>query len=340
MLRKILMMFAGLSLCLTSAAAAGQNNLAAGLYANMATSKGNILLRLDQDKTPLTVANFVGLAEGTKDSNRGKGVHFYDGLTFHRVISNFMIQGGDPQGTGRGGPGYTFPDEFNPSLRFDGPGVLAMANAGPNTNGSQFFITHVATPWLNGKHTIFGQVVKGQDVVNAIRKGDKINKVTIIRVGAKAKGFKADQQAFAKLLRQAKAKIKDQMRAKMTKDETIIHKRWPNAITTPSGLMYVVTHAGSGDTTPPRGTLITTNYTGYLLNGTKFDSSVDRGQPFKFRVGMHRVIKGWDEAFLSMKKGEKRTLIIPPDLGYGARGAGGVIPPNATLVFDVELLNF
>lgn len=340
MLGRIFMVFLSLTLCMTGQAAAGQGGLSDGLYARMATSKGDILLQLYPDKTPLTVANFVGLAEGTKDSNRGKGVHFYDGLTFHRVISNFMIQGGDPQGNGRGGPGYTFPDEFDPSLHFDGPGVLAMANSGSNTNGSQFFITHVATPWLNGRHTIFGKVVKGQDVVNAIRMGDKINSVSIIRVGAKAKAFKADQRAFDKLLSQKEAGVKAQQMKKMAEVQSIIKKRWPNAIKTPSGLMYVVTKKGSGDATPKKGAIVTANYTGRLLNGTKFDSSIDRGRPFKFPVGMHRVIKGWDEAFMGMKKGEKRTLIIPPQLAYGSRGAGNVIPPDATLVFDVELLDF
>jgi len=215
-----------------------------------------------------------------------------------------------------------------------------MANAGPNTNGSQFFITHVATPWLNGKHTIFGKVIKGQDVVNAIRKGDKINSVSIIRVGAKAQAFKADQQAFDKLLHHLEAGIKARQEKKMAAEQRIIKKKWPNAIKTPSGLMYVITKKGSGDATPKKGTLVTADYTGRFLDGKKFDSSIDRGRPLKFQVGMHRVIKGWDEAFLRMKKGEKRTLIIPPQLAYGSRGAGHVIPPDTTLVFDVELLDF
>lgn len=162
-----------------------------GLYADMVTNKGKIRIKLEFKKTPLTVANFVGLAEGTKNSSRNKGVKFYDGLTFHRVIDNFMIQGGDPLGTGRGGPGYTFPDEFDPSLMHDSPGILSMANSGPNTNGSQFFITHKATPWLNGKHTVFGKVVTGLDVVNKIKKGDKIVSIKIIRNGTEARQFQA-----------------------------------------------------------------------------------------------------------------------------------------------------
>jgi cyclophilin family peptidyl-prolyl cis-trans isomerase len=191
-------MFALFLLTFTTGEGISMDNqkLVDGLYAKFITSKGDILIRLELEKTPLTVTNFVGLAEGTKDSNRGKSVRFYDGLTFHRVIPNFMIQGGDPVGNGSGGPGYKFPDEIDTTLRHDAPGVLSMANAGPGTNGSQFFITHVKTPWLDGKHTVFGHVVEGQDVVNAIRQGDTIKNISIIRMGIKAMAFKADQESF------------------------------------------------------------------------------------------------------------------------------------------------
>jgi peptidylprolyl isomerase len=177
-----------------------------GLYALMDTSKGEILLRLEFEKVPMTVVNFVGLAEGSVDSNRGAGVRFYDGLKFHRVIKKFMIQGGDPRGNGSGGPGYKFPDEFHPKLRHNSAGVLSMANSGRNTNGSQFFITHVATPHLNGLHTVFGRVVKGQEIVDAIREGDKIKRLSIIRAGDKARDFVADQATFDRLVQQVQNK--------------------------------------------------------------------------------------------------------------------------------------
>jgi peptidylprolyl isomerase len=319
-----------------------ETQLKNGMYARFDTSKGEILCSLEFEKTPLTVANFVGLAEGTKELGGGPGTtghKFYDGLTFHRVIPDFMIQGGCPLGTGTGGPGYTFPDEIDPSLKHTGPGVLSMANAGPGTNGSQFFITHVATPWLDGKHTVFGHVVKGQDVVDKIEGGDTINTISIIRVGDKATEFKSDQAAFDALLDSIDQRAREKEAAALDAVKKEIESRWPEAISTASGLKYVVVAEGSGDATPAKGTAVKAHYTGKLLDGTKFDSSYDRGQPIEFPVGAGRVIKGWDEAFLDMKKGEKRVLIIPSHLGYGPAGRGP-IPPNATMVFDVELVDF
>ncbi len=317
-----------------------KSELKDGLYAKFDTSKGEIICVLEFEKTPLTITNFVGLAEGTKDLGGGKatGAKYYDALTFHRVIPDFMIQGGCPLGTGTGGPGYTFPDEIDPSLTHSEPGILSMANAGPGTNGSQFFITHVATPWLDGKHTVFGHVVKGQDVVNKIEGGDALNSVEIIRVGAAAEDFQSDQKAFDALLVNFEKSQSDKELSAMEAEQEQIDKQWPDAVATPSGLKYVVVAEGEGDT-PAEGAVVTVHYTGKLLDGKKFDSSVDRGQPIDFPVGTGQVIKGWDEALLGMKKGEKRVLIIPSHLGYGPSGRGP-IPPNATMIFDVELVNF
>ena len=309
-----------------------------GMYAELQTSKGSIYLELFHEKTPLTVTNFVGLAEGTLKTNKPDGTKFYDGLTFHRVINDFMIQGGCPEGTGRGGPGYRFPDEFDGSLRHTGPGILSMANAGPGTNGSQFFITHKATPWLDNRHTVFGKVVKGLDVVNKVTKGDEIKTVKIIRKGESAQSFKTDQEAFSSRLKAVKEKVVIKDKEAKKKFEEMRTQLKDNGVETASGLKYVVTKKGSGSK-PKKGSSVKAHYTGMLMNGAKFDSSRDRNQVFQFRAGTGQVIKGWDEAFLDMQKGEKRLLMIPSDLAYGERGAPPVIPPNATLIFDVELVD-
>jgi len=321
---------------------AAETKLDDGLYAKFITSKGNITLKLEFEKTPLTVTNFVGLAEGTKDFKDSKGRtsgRYYDGLKFHRVINNFMIQGGCPLGSGTGGPGYDFPDEFDPSLKHDRPGILSMANSGPGTNGSQFFITHVPTPHLDNKHSVFGHVVSGMDVVNAIKQDDTITTIEIIRIGDKAKSFKADQESFNNLLGGVDNKKAEKEQMRQEREMAIIKEKWPNTEKTASGLMYQVVTAGNGDEKPNPGDTISAHYTGMFLDGRKFDSSVDRGEPISFPVGTGRVIRGWDEALLDMKKGEKRILIIPPDLAYGSKGRGP-IPPNSTLVFEVELLDF
>lgn len=311
-----------------------------GLYAKFDTSKGEILCTLEFEKTPLTVANFVGLAEGTKDLGGGQasGQKFYDDLTFHRVIPDFMIQGGCPLGTGTGGPGYMFPDEIDPSLKHSSAGVLSMANAGPGTNGSQFYITHVATPWLDGKHTVFGHVINGQDVVDKIAQGDKINFVEIIRVGSKAKIFKSDQQAFDTFLENIDKEKQKKTEETQEKDLKLINQKWPDHRFTNSGIKFIVHKEGEGEK-PEKGDMVKVHYTGRLLDGKKFDSSVDRGQPIEFKVGTGQVIAGWDQSLLHMRKGEKRTLIIPPELGYGSAGRGP-IPPNSWMVFDVEMIDF
>ena len=308
-----------------------------GLYAVIDTQKGDIVIKLEYKKVPMTVANFVGLVEGELNIE-DPGENFYEGLNFHRVIDNFMIQGGCPKGDGTGGPGYSFPDEFDPSLRHDGPGVLSMANAGPGTNGSQFFITHVKTPWLNDKHSVFGRVVEGQDVVNSIRQGDKINTIRIERIGDEAKKFVVTKQIFSDLVENAAKRAMERRRAEIEKVENEIANRWPNTIKTPSGLQYVVLKKGDGKKCPKYGQTVTVHYTGTLLDGRMFDSSVHRGQPASFKIG--QVIEGWNEALQTMSKGEKRTLIIPPELGYGVHGYPGIIPPDSYLIFDVELLDF
>ena len=310
--------------------------LADGLYTEILTEKGPILIHLEYRKTPMTAANFVGLAEGTLNRD-DEGTPFYNGLNFHRVIDNFMIQGGCPLGTGTGGPGYKFPDEFDETLRHSRPGVLSMANSGPGTNGSQFFITHVKTPWLDDKHTVFGTVIDGMDVVNEIQQGDRIEEVVIIRKGADAENFVVNKDSFDALVSNASTAVIETTRNAALKTVVSIEERWPEAVKTDSGLRYIVLQEGTGSS-PSMGQKVTVHYTGSLMDGTVFDSSVTRGNPAEFAVG--QVIEGWNEALQTMKKGEKRTLIIPPELGYGKQGYPGVIPPDSYLVFDVELLDF
>jgi peptidylprolyl isomerase len=306
-----------------------------GLYAKFETSKGDIYCSLEFKKTPMTVANFVGLAEGNlKNTVKAQGVPYYDGLKFHRVIPNFMIQGGCPSGTGTAGPGYNFQDEIDATLTHSGPGILSMANAGPGTNGSQFFITHVKTDWLDGKHTVFGNVVEGMDVVNKIAGNDIMSHVVILRKGKDAEAFDA-AKTFEFEKNNVGAKAEAKAKAEKEAMDKTLNETYGGAKVTASGLRYISEKEGTGKA-PLATDQVTVHYTGYLLNGTKFDSSVDRGQPATFPL--NQVITGWTEGLQLMKEGGKTKFIIPSELGYGASGAAGVIPPNAWLVFDVELI--
>lgn len=363
-----------------------------GLFAELQTSKGKIVLQLEFEKTPITVANFVSLAEGKNESVKKElqGKPFYDGLKFHRVIENFMIQGGDPLGTGSGDPGYKFTDEVS-DLIHDKAGILSMANSGPKTNGSQFFITHKETPWLDGKHTVFGHVVEGLDVVNAIAQNDIIEKVTIIKKGKAAKRFKADkvfknymenkeeedkrisdlnienlkkiteiQEANRKKQAEAEALKRKELEAKLisTCQSKVAYFATQKAqsLKLPSGLEYIIIKQGTG-VKPKEGSQVFIHYAGFFEDGKLFDSSYEdvskefgkydqnranqNGyKPFPFQYGKKGgLIPGFLEGINNMNIGDKAIIFIPPALGYGEAGAGGVIPPNANLIFEIELLD-
>lgn len=330
-----------------------------GLYANFQTSKGNMIVKFEDKKAPVTVANFVGLAEGKIENKaKAKGVPYYDGTIFHRVIKDFMIQGGDPKGTGMGDPGYKFDDEKN-DLQHSGKGILSMANSGPNTNGSQFFITEVATPWLDGRHTIFGEVVNGKEVIDSIANVEKgpqdkpktdivLEKVSVFTKGDEYKNYDA-----AAIFNEGKGKIQENNKEATAKIEADKKKKAEEFAAnqqklvddlkagmqvTPSGLYYKITKTTDG-IAPQRGDEVAVHYAGKLVDGTEFDSSFKRNQPIDIPIGVGQVIKGWDEGIMLLKEGEAATLLIPSDLGYGSAGAGGVIPPNAWLIFDVELVS-
>jgi peptidylprolyl isomerase len=344
-------------------------NLKDGLYAEIETSKGTIILELEYKKVPVTVANFVTLAEGNNPfvSEDLKGVPFYDGLKFHRVIPDFMIQTGDPLGNGSGDAGYTFSDEIT-DLKHDKAGVLSMANSGPGTNSSQFFITHLETPWLDGKHTVFGHVVEGQDVVNSIAQDDMMKTVRIIRKGEEVKKFDAVKtftDFFKKDIENQKNKAAidaeniEKYNAKfdaIKKQKVLFLANLKKSATKSStGLSYIITKKTNGKK-PENGTTIHVNYSGFLEDGTLFDSSIanvakqfgtydeqraaqNGYSALPYEIGSNRMIPGFIEGLNKMKIGEKAVFFIPANLGYGAQGAGNVIPPNANLIFEVELIN-
>lgn len=342
-----------------------------GIYAEIKTNRGTFLAELFYQQTPVTVANFVSLAEGKSHSMVGaehKDKKFYDGLTFHRVIEGFMIQGGDPTGTGSGDPGYKFPDEIVDSLSHDAAGYLSMANAGPGTNGSQFFITLAPTPWLNGKHTIFGKVLEGQDVVDAIGlvqtgEGDKpleevlIENIKIIRKGDEAKDFNAPQ-VFEDELASIKAEEEENSKKQEASRSANIQKLdslKTQAQELESGLKIAFVQKGEGPQPQP-GDMVQVDYTGYFADGTMFDTSKEDvaiaagafNQERKDQIGYNPmvipfgpeapVIPGFKEGLQQMKIGDKAVLFIPSHLGYGARGAGNVIPPDTDLIFEMEMI--
>ncbi|NLP58394.1 peptidylprolyl isomerase [Lutibacter sp. B1] len=332
-----------------------------GLYADMETNKGTILLKLEFEKTPVTVANFVSLAKGTNKhvTDSLNGIPYYNGVVFHRVIKGFMIQGGDRTATGEGDPGYKFIDEFPKDkdgkllLKHDKAGILSMANGGPATNGSQFFITQNEAPWLDGKHTVFGNVVKGQAVVDSIIQNDTIKKVEIIKVGKAAKGFNA-VKVFDKYV---KKQLKEQKEIEKIANATL--KRFnefsKEAIELPSGLKIAITETKNGEF-PLNGQKVKVNYAGYFTDGMLFDTSYkeiaktyhkydvardkhNKYGPFTTIYGPDaRLIAGFKEGLQKMRVGDKALLFIPSHLGYGAQGGGDVIPPDTDLIFELELV--
>ena len=353
-----------LSIALTLLGSCKSNyaDLGDGLFVELQTTQGNMVIKLEQEKTPLTVANFVSLAEGTSPyvSDAYKGKPFYDGLIFHRVMPDFMIQGGDPLGTGSGNPGYRFKDEFNKDLTHNGKGVFSMANGGPNTNGSQFFITIKETPWLDGVHTVFGKVVLGMDVIDSIaavptQPGDRpvdsviMKKVTIVRNGKVAKAFDAVEVMSAYFAEE------EALQEKIKAFGATLVSGKSSATTLPSGLQYTILKEGDGPK-PAVGERVSVHYAGWLENGTLIDTSVDSIAKASGRydelLALHRgnfeplaialspdmqLFAGFKEAMLEMKAGDKWRIFVPPHLGYGSQGSGP-IPPNSNLVFDLEML--
>lgn len=362
---KFIKLFTLVLILAVSCKPAAYTHLEDGMYANMHTNKGDILLKLEFEKTPITVANFVSLAEGTNnfvvDSLKGKA--YYNGIKFHRVIPDFMIQGGDPTGTGSGSPGYKFEDEFPKDsegkllLKHNKAGILSMANSGPTTNGSQFFITHKETSWLDGKHTVFGEVIDGLQVVDSIVKDDYITEVEIVKIGKAARKFKADDtfNSYFEQLGAKQAAKEKRINKLLAETKAKFNENAKNAIELPSGLKYVITETKNG-VKPRTGANVKVACAGYFSNGKLFwttwkelaeayemydhrQDSAGQYAPFPTVYSNEaRLIPGFKEGIQQMKIGDKGLFYIPSHLGYGAAGSGGVIPPNADLVFEIELV--
>ncbi|RPJ85542.1 MAG: hypothetical protein EHM13_00690, partial [Acidobacteria bacterium] len=325
-----------------------------GLYAELRTNKGLIALRLEFEKTPIAVASFVGLTEGTLD-NRAvpPGAPFFDGTVFHRVVPGHVIQAGQAR-AGSTGPGYSFPNEIAPGLDHSRAGMLGMANSGPHTNGSQFYVTLGDRSYLDGNYTVFGQVVSGLDVVHSIVQGDYIDHVRIVRAGEAATRFKADTATFRSLTEAAWAIVKAAEGKKAREEAAIIAKNWASAKTSGKGALFVVRRSGKGLAAKP-GQTVTARYTGRFLDGRPFASSADEGRPvpgtaaadFEYVIGKTRITAAVDEALLEMRTGERRTIIAQGVQAYGNSGFYSrekpgekrfVIAPGTTLVYEMEII--
>ncbi|WP_424657037.1 peptidylprolyl isomerase [Capnocytophaga granulosa] len=360
-----------LPLLLVACKSAKYPNLKDGLYADIQTNYGDMLAELYYKTTPGTVANFVSLAEGTNtyvaDSLKGK--RYYDGTKSHRVIKNFMLQAGDRTATGEGDPGYKFADEFVDTLRYTRKGQLGMANSGPATNGSQFFITEVATDWLNFRHTIFGQVIRGEDVISkitSVKTGAQdrpvdpvvIKKVEIIRVGKDAQKWDAPK-VFDAFMKEQNAKAQ-KLESQKEKNLAVMAEQEAKAVAQPSGIKILKLKEGNG-VKPQIGSDVLVNYAGFLrATGDLFDTNIaeiakendayDAARaadpqygyiPYAWKYSPEvGLIAGFKEALLSMKVGDKIRVFIPSALAYGKQGFGnGVIPPDADLMFEIEIVD-
>ena len=328
-----------------------------GIYAQMKTNKGNILMKFTEDKTPNTVANFISLAEGKNKfvSDNFKNKKFYNGIIFHRVIKDFMIQAGDPTASGSGGPGYKFNDEIT-DLKHDGPGILSMANAGKNTNGSQFFITHKETPWLDGKHTVFGKVIEGLNVVDSIQQNDTIHDVKIIRIGSDAKNFNASKifSNYFTNLEKMNVEIEEKREIKrLDKIEKFENLR-QNVKKTPSGLSYIITKNGNGPKVSSTNKA-KAHYAVYFENGNLLDTSMLEVAESLFLVNEQKkaagayspiicdispeaqMITGFKEGLKFLREGDEAFLFLPYQLAYGEKGVRG-IPEKSNLIFEVKIV--
>ncbi|MFC1553731.1 peptidylprolyl isomerase [candidate division KSB1 bacterium] len=327
-----------------------------GLFAELYTNKGLIVLNLEFEKTPLATANFVGLSEGTIDNTAfPAGTPFFDGTVFGRVVPGHVIQAGGPKDGNSRGCGYTFPNEIDPELSHGKAGMLGVANGGPHTNANQWYITLDDRSYLDGDYIVFGNVIEGIEVVFSVVQDDYVDSVKIVRIGSKAESFKPVTETFNQMIETAKETVRIAEENKKKEEAAIIAENWPEAVTLDNGMKYIILNEGSGSK-PSDGSVLTVQYEGQFLNGTKFYSTAENGapaysdkaEPFEYTVGQTSVNRGFDEALMDMKKGEKRLIILPPELAYRQRGFYGRdvegqkrfhISPNTTVVYTIELLD-
>ncbi len=342
---------AGLAFSLNSCSSAPYPE---GLYAELETGKGKIVLQLEFEKTPVTTANFVGLAEGWIENQAlPVGTPYFDGTVFHRVVPGHVIQVGSPPGEGPGELGYTIPNEIAPGLGHGRAGMLGMANGGPHTNGSQFYITLGDRSYLDGDYTVFGHVIQGMEVVEGIVQGDIIHEVRIVRVGRAARSFKVREESFRNMVEEAEQTVAEAATLKKQEEEAQIRRSWPDAEEAAQGVRFLLLEPGSG-AQPAPDAVLELSYTGQTLTGIHFCSSSDgtpqpgdQAQPFMYEPGKTRVIPALKEALKTMRTGEKRLLIVPADQAYGTSGFYArqeegekrfIISPNTTLVYEITLL--
>jgi cyclophilin family peptidyl-prolyl cis-trans isomerase len=322
-----------------SACAKEALDLPDGLYARIETERGRIIIELEPERAPLTTMNFVGLAEGTINHSRGEGVYFYDELTFHRVEAGFVIQGGDPNGNGTGGPGYEFANEIHEDLGHTRAGTMAMANSGPDTNGSQFYITLDAIPQLNGSYSVFGYVVEGMDVVYATEVGDVLRSVSIVRIGESAEAYQADQATFDHLQAEQQRRREEERDAELARQVEIALSRYPGAVEYENSGLYLLRETSGTGALPVSGQRLAVHFVWTLVDGTQLDSTRDRSQPYEFTYMVQRLLPGLQLAIGTMAVGDRVTAIIPPDLAFGPSGAPPAVGPTTYVVFELERLD-
>jgi peptidyl-prolyl cis-trans isomerase A (cyclophilin A) len=316
---------------------AEERELPPGLYARFTTRKGDLLFLLNYERLPRTVSNFVALAEGKMDTGDSSGP-YYTGQKFFNEIKGYALFLGDPEGSGDGGVDYTIPRERGALLSTGTPGSLVMVSQKGEDHGSQIMIMLSGDPFLDRKYTAFGQLQLGQKNLMKLKRGDIVQSVSIIRVGAKAQAFRPDADSVNKMIKEARVEQRQLFAEEQPEVAAVLDELGDDIQQSETGIFFKITKYGEGGKPRP-GSTVRMHYSGRLLDGQEFDSSYRRGEPFQFTIGVDGVIPGWVETAISMQSGEKRTIILPPELAYGKNGYGP-IPPDSWLIFDIELVDF